>query len=437
MQMSDNELDNLFKEAAEGFNPPQDNAAWEQMAARLDKTPAPAPGFWNWKSLSVITATGLIVVTGMLWLTVPSGTETDSEVISKTHEKNGVDHATQNVAQEQEERTGAAGKTNRATAQLQENADGRTHTVIQPEPKGNDRTAGKQSSDAEKKDAGSASSPQPVPSGKPVNPVFRESYAAQPDVITSEVNLSRDQGLTPASLPKENHASAPSDSVEQAQEVPQDSVDTITDAPAEKPEQGKAKGVVSLKAVVSPDFSSVNFFSAGKTGINYGLLVGYAFNNRWSVYTGVISSKKLYATREAEGSYAWDGHNYPVKKLDGDCRILDIPVNVYYTFFPERFLSLRVGAGFSSYIMRKEDYVYCVDNYGSDVYYEQKVRGENNEWFKVLNVSVVVSKRFSPRFAAEVEPFVKVPLAGVGEGKVTLVSMGAFFNVKFDLTNNK
>jgi hypothetical protein len=61
------------------------------------------------------------------------------------------------------------------------------------------------------------------------------------------------------------------------------------------------------------------------------------------------------------------------------------------------------------------------------------VKGENNEWFKVMNVSVLVSKKITNRLSAEFEPFVKAPLAGVGEGKVSLVSMGAFINVKYDL----
>lgn len=440
--MSDNELDDLFKEAAEGFTPPQDESAWKEMAALLDKNPVkPASGFRNWKTISAVTVTGLIAVTGSLWFAATSGTETDpGETISKTYEKDSGNDATQNVVQEQEKLASPVGKTNRATAQLPENPDSRTHTVNPSEPKENsNRTAGKQPP-VGGDDSGSIGdiTPELSTSVKPVSKVNQEARP-QPDVISSEENFSADREVTTAWLPKENNSSAIRDSVEQTQEEPLqiDSVDNTTATPAEKPEKIKTKGVFSLKAVVSPDFSSINFFSAGKTGINYGLLAGYSFNNRWSVYTGVISSKKLYATSEVEGSYNWGGHDYPVKKLDGDCRILDIPVNVYYTFFPEHSFSLRAGAGFSSYIMRTEDYVYCVDNYGDDVYYEQKVRGENNEWFKVLNVSVVVSKRFTNRFSAEFEPFVKAPLTGVGEGKVALVSMGAFFNVKFDLTNNK
>jgi hypothetical protein len=47
--MSDDELDKLFKEAAEGLNAPQDSSAWQDMLRRLDKRPMPS-GFWNWKT---------------------------------------------------------------------------------------------------------------------------------------------------------------------------------------------------------------------------------------------------------------------------------------------------------------------------------------------------------------------------------------------------
>ncbi len=51
--MSDNELDNLFKEAAEGFKIPEESSAWSEMAARLnDAGRTPSPSFWNWKSIS-------------------------------------------------------------------------------------------------------------------------------------------------------------------------------------------------------------------------------------------------------------------------------------------------------------------------------------------------------------------------------------------------
>jgi hypothetical protein len=34
----------------------------------------------------------------------------------------------------------------------------------------------------------------------------------------------------------------------------------------------------------------------------------------------------------------------------------------------------------------------------------------------------------------QVEPFLKAPVAGVGEGKIDLVSMGSFFSLKYKIT---
>ena len=48
---------------------------------------------------------------------------------------------------------------------------------------------------------------------------------------------------------------------------------------------------------------------------------------------------------------------------------------------------------------------------------------------------MIVQKRLSNQFSLELEPFLKAPLAGVGEGEVSLASFGAFFNLKFDITN--
>lgn len=420
--MSDNELDNLFKEAAEGFTPPQDASAWKQLAAMLDKNPVKPAGFWNGKTISAVTATGLLAVTS-IWFAATD----DQNRFPKTHEKNGANNATQGVVQEQKEQPHPTGKENFPPAQSLEDKSNGVHAVNTGEKKNSQHLSTEKSVRTntvqpvvENQSPGSEK-PEPVEMASDISAL--QTFPSQTEPGTSPVGLVEDKQTTAYdSLKPVIMQATAADSAENRVEIP--------DKKGDKP---KIRGVFSIKAVVSPDFSSVNYFSAGRTGINYGMLAGYSFNNRWSVYTGVISSKKLYDTKEVEGSYSSNGHDYPVKELNGDCRILDIPINVYYTFFPERPFSLRAGLGFSSYIMRREDYVYCVNDYGNDVYYKQRVRGENNEWFKVLNVSVAVSKKLTNRFSAEVEPFVKAPLAGVGEGKVSLVSMGAFINLKYDL----
>jgi hypothetical protein len=207
--------------------------------------------------------------------------------------------------------------------------------------------------------------------------------------------------------------------------------------PDEKSSRNTGKAL-QLKMAISPDFSSIGMTKSEGVGVNYGILLGYSWNSRWSVYTGAIYSRKIYTTTDIEDPYTTSGgYDYPVNELAGDCRVIDIPVNVYYTFFPERSISLKAGLGFSSYIMLNEDYTYHVDNpYGNDTYY-QNVERENNEWFSMLNISVAVQKQINDRFAFEFEPFLKAPLAGVGEGEVSLVSLGAFLNLRFTIPISK
>lgn len=434
--MSDNELDDLFKEAAEGFKPPQDSSAWNQMAARLDQAP-PVSGFWNWKTISVVSVTGILFLTATWYVVTP---QKELRTLSDTQYESS--NATPGVVQEQKEQTHNAGEENLAPAQsLERKDDGKDAADI---TEGN---ATKTSRSKANTDRGNLRSVN-VATGQDVN-AFKQKQV----LIENQTNLlaettpiqQREHASLETSAAQHQTSLTESKSIVVEDSIQTASADIKTDSaqssdPAERKNEKKklkSRSGFSVKFAVSPDFSSVNFFSASKPGINVGLLAGYSFNSRWSIYTGVISSKKLYTSKDIEESYSWDGHDYPVKELDGDCRIIDIPVNVYYSFFPERSFSLKVGLGLSSYLMRKETYNYCVDNYGTNVFYEQRINGENNEWFKILNFSVIAEKKLTNRLSAEFEPFVKAPLAGVGEGKVSLVSMGAFINLKFNLSNKK
>jgi hypothetical protein len=421
--MSDNELDNLFKEAAEGFVPPQDESAWKQMTSMLDQHAVKTDGFWNLKTIAALTVTGVISIMAV-WFAATG----DQEIISKTSKTNGSNNATPGVVQELKEQTHPSGGENLAPAESMEDKNSGVHAISKAELEGeakNPATKGKVAQ-REMENTEPSDNQQLRMSKK------TETVAIIPDQSVSQAVVPQAQRNAVHSTVEDKLVVA-GDSAKIASKTETDSADRVSEVVDKKGKKANQGGVFGIKAVVSPDFSSVNFFSASKSGFNYGLLAGYSFNNRWSVYTGVISSKKLYSTNNIEGSYNWDNHDYPVKELDGDCRILDIPINVYYTFFPERSFSLRAGLGFSSYIMRKESYVYCLDVYGDDTYYEQHVNGKNNEWFKVMNLSIAVSKKLANRLSVEFEPFVKAPLAGVGEGKVSLVSMGAFLNLKYDL----
>ena len=167
-------------------------------------------------------------------------------------------------------------------------------------------------------------------------------------------------------------------------------------------------------------------------GFNYGLIAEYFLNKNFSIAAGALWSRKYYSAVDVE----YNG--YHADRAYGDCRMWDIPVNVNYYFTPSKQYSFFASAGFSSYLMNEENYDYEVDTkYGTKTYVTQVIK-ENNEWFKILNVSVGLQKQINSRFAIQVEPFVKVPLAGVGEGNISLASFGSFFSIRYTfLTSQK
>jgi len=189
-----------------------------------------------------------------------------------------------------------------------------------------------------------------------------------------------------------------------------------------------------IKVPVSPDFSAIDYADFGDPGINIGLLGEYNVTAHLSVSTGAIWSRKLYFSENSDKSYGsgnWTGN---ASMLDGDCRVLDIPINFTFYIFPDRRTNLFISLGSSSYIMLKEHYVYTVWSNQKEYQYEETFSNENNEWFTMLNLSVGIQQRLGKRFFAQAEPFLKAPMSGVGEGKVNLMSTGIFLSLKYSLS---
>lgn len=188
-----------------------------------------------------------------------------------------------------------------------------------------------------------------------------------------------------------------------------------------------------IKLTLSPDFSSIDYGKPGKPGVNAGLMVEYFIINNLSASSGAIWSRKIYSTKNPETTYSLGGYYSKVDLLDGDCRVLDIPLNLTYYFTSQRRVQFFVTAGVSSYVMLQEKYGYTVSVNNYSRHYEESYRNENNEWFSMLNLSIGVQRKISNRISLQAEPFLKAPIAGVGEGKVNLMSTGIFGSIKYKL----
>jgi hypothetical protein len=71
--------------------------------------------------------------------------------------------------------------------------------------------------------------------------------------------------------------------------------------------------------------------------------------------------------------------------------------------------------------MLKEKYEYL---YPNDVKYSRQYKNQNQHYFSVINLGVTWEKQTRSRISWGLQPYVKIPVSGVGQGKVKVYSAG-------------
>ena len=193
---------------------------------------------------------------------------------------------------------------------------------------------------------------------------------------------------------------------------------------------GRNKNYFSFFASAGPDVSKAGSSKTGKTTLTYGLGVGYTLN-RITLRTGIFASKKIYWANANDYELA---HPIPpsVKFVgaDANCDVVEVPLDVSYSFIKKGKNSVFGGAGLSSYFMKKEKYVYNYETgWGTSYTYPYETKNENKHYFSVLNLSAGYSREISNTVSLTAEPYIDVPLVGIGVGKVHLNSAGVMFTV--------
>jgi hypothetical protein len=170
--------------------------------------------------------------------------------------------------------------------------------------------------------------------------------------------------------------------------------------------------------------STVKFQSVNQLGFSLGAIVGYRFNKHLAVETGLLWDKKYYHTK---GEY-FKNPNIPIAanaNIDGNCNMLEIPVNIRYDFAAEKNHSFFAKAGLSSYLMMKDNYSWRSPN-NYPVY---KSYNAPSNVFSILQLSAGYERAISSKINVQVEPYMKIPLQGVGTGNMPISSVGIYFGI--------
>jgi hypothetical protein len=216
------------------------------------------------------------------------------------------------------------------------------------------------------------------------------------------------------------------------------STDSAISQAAEKTAVPKKKAKVTapleIGLVAGPDFTYVKFNESYKTGYNVGLQIGYRLSNRWALNTGLFYTKKNYA---AKGEDFHPPKHTPISYLDldqvkGNCSMFEIPLNVRYDFSVKKQNRLFASTGVTSYIMTDQYYDYYY--YDQNNIYQKKYWGTDSTsryFLSVVNLSVGYERQIGKQFSLQAEPYLKLPLKGLGFGSMRMESFGLYLSVKY------
>ncbi len=179
----------------------------------------------------------------------------------------------------------------------------------------------------------------------------------------------------------------------------------------------------------SPDLSTVKMQSVKGVGTTFGLILGYTFNGgHWAIETGAYVDRKKYYT---DGEYFNTKEvrvpsNSYLDDVDGTCYMWEIPLNVRYNFNPGAKTAWFATAGFSTYLMSHEKYTYGYNWRGSATVWDSTwdIHKSSQYPFSIINLSAGFEQRLGKIGNLRVEPYVRLPLTGLGTGKLPIMSAG-------------
>lgn len=201
-----------------------------------------------------------------------------------------------------------------------------------------------------------------------------------------------------------------------------------------------AKKITSKKGIpltfafnVGPDFNYTEAFEGGKTTLAGGLTIGAKITPKLSLKTGVLFGLKNYAASAYSYQLKNSARSSAITGIYANCDVLEIPLKASYTVYNDNKRSIDINTGLSSYLMLKEKYNFQYTAQSGYRDYTLVKSNANQHYLSVANISATYYiKLKNSKYQFGIEPYIKIPLQGVGEGKVHLKSSGLSLNLRYD-----
>jgi hypothetical protein len=446
--MQDEELDKLINDAASQHHPPYDDKAWGKMERLLEKhlpQQKRSKKFIFWMLFFLLPGGA-----ATLCILQPWKNTNPTTIAKNTDNKKSVTANTPGVAVPAD--NNAAVNNTTATNPLAKQKNGINNTTAADGTGGQKIIAGTKPVIADKDVQQTACNTRTT---------YRQKSRSY--VKVKKPTISFDDGVDAAiqkTKPEKNNDAdnnnSASDDTEKQNDIAQSPVnklagdkkeevaaktDSITAAkektnteknPAEQQKKKVDKsfaGKFAITVSAGADVSYVSINNAGKLKPFYGAGLRYRIAKHFTVASGLYVSKKIYSAAPSQYKFAAGYPNPNLVNINGECKIYEIPLTVYYNFKQVKNHNWFGAAGLSSYLMKKESYDYMYKNPAGQTWnYVKDVNNENKHYFSVLTLSGGYQYKLNNRLFFLAEPYIKLPVNnGVGLGKVKLNSAGLLF----------
>lgn len=188
-------------------------------------------------------------------------------------------------------------------------------------------------------------------------------------------------------------------------------------------------------AMYATDKSSINFEASKGLGYSMALVLGYQFSKRFSLETGIHIEKKEYYTKgehfdksilPAIGKILW---------IESENKLIEIPLSLKTDLLGNQHHQLFGSFGISSFLVNNESYEYEEEVNGVIQSESVEFTKNTSNLFATTNISLGYEYKIKNRFRLRIEPYLNLPLSGIGKGKEPVLSKGVYFGLLYNFHN--
>ncbi len=435
MQENNNELENLYGKAAEHFPLKTGSADWQAVLKQLEKDDNKKPFWWNIKTAALsLFLIGFIV--GSVFIVskfFENKTALNKAFLSKqTTEKQLEEIKNQNKNLEQtitnkiyKKIIDSLNKQN-IVASIKSDITGNKNTVISKKLHKTISTKPLNEDLNIKKFVVSKSEMSSIIKepkiAETIAVVDSQKSTDKNNAKSNELGVANNEGNT------EGEITTATNNITKVDSLKKVNTTAVIDVPKNKKVFRKYFYVGAMYASQKCSVQSEGFKDDGDdVGYNVSFLVGYKFSKIFSLETGLsVQSKEYYTTSNkfdknilpATGNILW---------VEAENKLIEIPLSLKVDLLHKNNNNFFANIGVCSYIVSKENYEYEQENNGIVTNEKVQYKTTTNNFLGAYNLSVGYQYQFKKIGGIRIQPYLSIPLNGVGKGNQPIVSKGIYF----------